>query len=75
MTETEKAWKLLFERVAAMKKPQCTERCVEKGERSRDCPLHGPQHFCNKCGYAGIDREHPGCNYLAALTWGEGVLP
>lgn len=25
-----------------------------------------PGYFCNKCGYVGPEREHPGCNYSAA---------
>ena len=24
-----------------------------------------PMHYCNKCGYYGLDAAHEGCNYLA----------
>lgn len=36
-----------------------------------DAPTHrapeaAPAHYCNKCGYVGMRREHPGCSYDGA---------
>jgi hypothetical protein len=31
-------------------------------------------YLCNKCGYCGVLREHPGCGYYAYLIRRKGRL-